>query len=110
MLPKVFRISKNDLARNIHPATVLKTVHFSLRIKKNDHTHPRFSVVVSKKVDKRAVGRNFLRRQTYGAVLPLIPSLTALDIIISVKKTGESLSPTMVEQELTRALTPHLST
>lgn len=109
MLPKVFRISKAALARNTRPATHVTTPHFVLRIKKNELTHPRVSVVVSKKVDKRAVGRNFLRRQAYTAISPLLPSLSGYDIVISVKKTGETLSVGAVQQELTPALASYLS-
>jgi ribonuclease P protein component len=43
--------------------TSLNSPSFSLKFKKNDLPHSRFGVVVSKTIDKSAVGRNLLKRR-----------------------------------------------
>ena len=55
-----------------------------------DRVRPHFAVVVSKKVDKRAVARNKLRRQTYELIrTQLLPNVTNLNLICLYK--GEQI-------------------
>lgn len=59
MLPKHHRLPGNT---RFHKAQVIKTPLFSLRVQSNSLESSRFGFVVSKKVDKRAVVRNRLKR------------------------------------------------
>lgn len=60
MFAKKFRLSSN---RKIFALKTIPTPLFILRIAKNNLFYNRYGFVVSKKVDKRAVVRNRLRRQ-----------------------------------------------
>ncbi len=61
---------------------VYTSASFSLRVVKNNGSKHRFSVVVSKKVAKKAVDRNTLTRRTYAAIraaTKTTPSLPGID-------------------------------
>lgn len=65
----------------------VRTRLLTVKYTRNKHRkHSRFSVVVSKKVHKSAVGRNRIRRRTYEIIrheLPKIPLAHDVVIIIS---------------------------
>jgi ribonuclease P protein component len=53
---------ENRLNKKILPEKVIKTPFFSIKIKNNALGKNRFGFIVSKRVDKRATGRNRLKR------------------------------------------------
>ncbi|MBI5422086.1 ribonuclease P protein component [Candidatus Peregrinibacteria bacterium] len=58
----------------------------------------RFAVNISKKIDKRAVVRNRLRRQIHEALRLSLPSLGAnFDVLISAKSSVAQRNPTFEE-------------
>lgn len=65
MLAKPYRLHARIRLKNAIP---LKAPHFLLLIEKNSLGHNRYGFVVSKKVDKKAVVRNRLRRQLSACV------------------------------------------
>jgi ribonuclease P protein component len=66
----------------------------------------RLVVVVGKKVDKRAVVRNRLRRRILGDIQPRWATLRAgYDIVITVHSDLSSLSASQLRQHLAAALT-----
>ena len=70
MLPKVRRLSTPEVQTVLRAGRPLRTEHLSAKFL--PHTGvPRVSVVVSKKVARRAVARNKLRRTIYRALYPL---------------------------------------
>lgn len=73
---------------------------FILKEKKNGLNVNRFGIVVSKKIDKRAVGRNKVKRFLRTAIMNLDRKMnTGHDILIIVRK--EILSKTKRENLLT---------
>lgn len=88
--------------RLTNPA-VFSNSHLLLKIEKNDHEHSRFRVIVSKKIDKRAVVRNKIRRSFYSAFRELYPQLAnSYDIIAVVKKYSEDLDARLLLETLMR--------
>ena len=90
MLARRYRLTKKD-----HVPAVLKEgkmqrgPHFVIRFRENRRTHPRFSVIVSRKIRDKAVERNRLRRQMYESIRLYIkanPTLPPLDLIVLPKK------------------------
>lgn len=83
-----------------------KTVHshiFKIKFATNPRfDHPRFAVVVSKKVHKSAVGRNKIRRRFYEAIRSQLPYIKpGSDIVVTIV-SGEALS--MPFDELTATI------
>ena len=73
---------------------------FTLKEKKNGLNVNRFGIVVSKKIDKRAVGRNEIKRFIRTAIMNLDRKMnTGHDILIIVRK--EILGKTKEENLLT---------
>jgi ribonuclease P protein component len=71
----------------------------TIKYVKNTHrTHPRFSIVVSKKVLKSAVGRNRIRRRLYEYVRGNITSLPEVHDVVVIATSSETR--TMNAEEL----------
>ena len=89
MLPKSFRLPSSVKLSSTH------SFHhplFSLKYSHPTQSNPRFGIVISKKIDKRATARNRMRRllQTYiQSNLTLFP---ARDYVFIVKKTFDELT------------------
>lgn len=93
---------KNRLVPGIrfNNSRFLTVPQFILKEKENGLGVSRFGVVVSKKIDKRAVARNRLKRLFRDALSKLIRSIMpGHDILIIVKK--EILNSSGVENKLT---------
>lgn len=68
-------------------AYLLSIPQFVLKEKKNELNLNRFGIVVSKKVDKRAVGRNAIKRFLRQALMKLAHKMSVgHDILLIVKK------------------------
>lgn len=66
----------------------------------------RFSTVISKKIDPKAVGRNRLRRRITGQLAILLPSIKAgHDTLLLPRKTIIDLTPNQISQALIQAFT-----
>jgi ribonuclease P protein component len=66
--------------------------------------NPRFVIVVSTKVDKRAVVRNKIRRQYREICKMFIPGLSACDIALLVSKPALGLSFQEMRERLEKTL------
>lgn len=105
MLPKKFRLSKRELSAK-SPAHVLSTPLFSVKLRKNDVGYNRFAFIISKKIDKRAVVRNTLKRRMAAAVAMLEVKEQGYDHIFYMKKaalevTQEELEAVVRELRIT---------
>lgn len=84
MLKKKYRLGKVQgvaFGRPIHAP------YFYFRIAQNNLLHNRFSCAVSKRVDKRAVVRNKVRRAAYSCLERVTGKMTkGYDILFSIKK------------------------
>lgn len=67
MISSLFRFHGHNSLRYVYGnGKAVRSQLFTVKYVTNSHrTHPRFSVVVSKKVIKSAVGRNRIRRRLY---------------------------------------------
>jgi ribonuclease P protein component len=90
MIAKPFRIPGNDIIYLLKKGESTQSVFFIIRQNKNNLDHLRASVIVSKKLIKKAVYRNKLRRRIYEAFRLIIKendTLPSKDIIL-IPKTG----------------------
>jgi ribonuclease P protein component len=59
---------------------------------------PRFTFIVSTKIDKRATARNRMRRTMSESVRHLLPAIQSIDGIFMAKKNFADMPQTQVEQ------------
>lgn len=99
MLKRKQRLSKKTPPRQVLSKT-FSLPSFSLKIQKNDLSFHRFRFVISKKVDKRAVGRNALKRRMTACVSLLDGITPGYDMIFYMKKAALELSPQELEAQI----------
>lgn len=109
MLSSQARISKAYVPEVIRRGRGFSSAYFSLKaLYKPEAVIPRFGVVVSKKIDKRAVYRNTMRRRVYVAVCSALKAadmkLPAGFYLIFVQKTLEGRVFSEIEQEIAALL------
>ncbi|MDH4230108.1 MAG: ribonuclease P protein component [Nitrospirota bacterium] len=72
-----------DISRVFRSGQRLQTPFFRVIYQPNGLSHPRFCVPVSRKVSRRAVGRNRIRRRTREALRPLLASSSCgVDLVV----------------------------
>lgn len=87
MFKKRFRLNRELLGKKTGRFRMFKTSFFLLRINKNDLLYNRYGFVVSKKIDKRSVVRNKIKRALRACVEKLSNKLgTGYDILFIVQK------------------------
>ena len=88
MLAKKYRFhSRGGIKYTYKNGITIRGNQISLVFAVNSRHHQRFSVVVSKKVLKSAVGRNRIRRRVYEAIRLTLPSFkTNLDCLFIINK------------------------
>lgn len=90
MLKKTFRLPAQT--RFDHPSS-FHLSSFSLLIQKNGLLYTRFGFVVSKKVDKRAVVRNTVKRQLRSCIEALQADIApGFDMLFVIKKAAVTQS------------------
>lgn len=99
MLSRRNRIGDSEMiGRLAKMGTVHRGNLLLFRYAKKGGDASRFAVNISKKIDKRAVVRNRLRRQIHEALRLSLPSLRAnFDVLISAKSTVAQRNPTFEE-------------
>ena len=100
MLKRKFRIPKGVRFNNSgFPSSPL----FTIKIRENGLSHNRFAIIVSKKVDKRAVVRNRIRRLISSCIEELYKDLRlGCDMIFIVKKGAIGKKRTEFYSEIKR--------
>lgn len=91
MIPSLFRFHGHNSLRYVYAnGKAVRTQLLTVKYVQNSHrTHPRFSVVVSKKVLKSAVGRNRIRRRLYEYIRPTIKDLPGVYDIVIIATSSE---------------------
>ena len=102
MLPKNNRIPRKLFKPLLESRTFFNSPHFSLRVA--DAKTVRLAVSVSKKVSKKAVVRNKIRRRVYGAVVHLVPSLSKRFFLLIAKSGAEKVQGRLLKSELAELL------
>jgi len=102
MLKKTFRINKNWEFQNIYrKGKSFSSQFFAINILPNKYGFFRFGVVVSKKVTRKAVDRNLLKRQVRDSLSRLKPvSEKKFDCIVSVRPHALGKEFKVLDQEL----------
>lgn len=68
MFKKQYRLNTSEFKEVFNFGKTVKTPLFLVKSKVNNKANSRFSVVVSKKISKKAVERNYLKRRFYHAL------------------------------------------
>ena len=90
MLSKKYRFHSRGGVRYVYQkGKTVRTPRMSLVFVKNDRGFTRVGVVVSKKVEKTAVGRNRIRRRIYEAVRLKLPKKTDYVFVVYSKKLAK---------------------
>lgn len=102
MLKKIYRVNKNWEYQNIYrKGRHLSSQFFGINFLPNKFDFPRFGVVVSKKIAKKAVDRNLLKRQVREIVTELAKKHRAnYDVIITVRSKALGTSYAVLKKEL----------
>ena len=80
--------------------TAIRSHLFTVKYVTNPHRkHSRFSVVVSKKVHKGAVGRNRIRRRLYEIIRQELPRMERVHDIAVIALSSETMSLPFAELE-----------
>jgi len=106
MLAKQFRIPRSEFMNHLRGRRVAGSV---LVVVYSPNPPLKVAVIVSKKVAKRAVDRNHLRRRAYGVVERWLKEVTYQgSLVVQYKPGALRVSRTALEAEL-RALLAQLS-
>jgi ribonuclease P protein component len=97
MFERAWRLTrKRDLDRVYKQGKSAATNHFFVRCLPNRYGHPRFTVVIGKKVVRKAVVRNRLKRITRQALQELIAQelffakIKNMDCLVTIHRTPEA--------------------
>jgi ribonuclease P protein component len=104
MLSNIYRFHGHGSLRYVYKNGEAVRSHFvTVKHVSNPHRkQPRFSVVVSKKVLKSAVGRNRVRRRVYEIIRRELPEFTGVSDVVVIVFSAELA--TMPAEELTATL------
>ncbi len=89
MIAKRYRIRRESISFILKKGGSFFSKLFIVRFIKTEHENNRFTTVVSKKISKRAVDRNKIRRRIYESIRlqeKLIENTQKFDIILIPKK------------------------
>ena len=106
MIAKKYRFhSRGGIKYTYRNGKTIRGAKISLVFTANSRNHQRFSVVVSKKVLKSAVGRNLIRRRVYEAIrLELTNFKPNLDCLFIINNKDVAIIPFSELQALVRDL------
>ncbi len=105
MLPKKNRISKKEFGELLKNSKRYNTDHFLFYLAKNKATYTKFAVSVSKKVCRRAVDRNKIRRRGYSVISKKIGQLkTGYSGLFVAKAHSLDLKFNVLEEEINALL------
>ncbi len=85
MLPKPYRLTKTSEFQHAFSGQKIHGKHLLLFMKPNTFLHARLGIVVSKKVDKRAVVRNRLARVLRADFMTLHARHRSVDVVVVVR-------------------------
>lgn len=90
--------------KNGVPGKILQSPFFVVRFDNNTSDNFECAVIVGKKVDKRAVVRNRIKRQVVAILQELVPTTSLVRMILYAKKGIISASPEEIREEIKKAL------
>jgi ribonuclease P protein component len=112
MLPKEKRISRkifNEIIKNpLNRPFFNNSSHFSLRITVIDESKSLAAVSVSKKIARKAVERNLIRRRVYSALKGIIPNLKPGLYLVVAKAGAREIKGEKLRAELKELFSKYL--
>ena len=81
MFKKQYRLNTSLFKEVFNFGKTHKEEFFLIKQKKNDIKHSRFAVVVSKKIEKKAVKRNYLKRRVFAALKQVYKDFPKADYV-----------------------------
>lgn len=91
MFKKQYKLNTSVFKEVFNFGKTVKTQHFLIKKKENNLEHSRFAVVVSKKVAKKAVERNHLRRRTYFALKEAYKQFPNADYVFILNSSAKDI-------------------
>jgi ribonuclease P protein component len=85
------------------PGKVFSTPYFVIRYEVKDDAMFQCAVVVGKKVDKKAVGRNKIKRIVVQNIKDLVPENTKSNLILYARNKINELTEEKIKEELQKA-------
>mgnify|MGYP003394971570 CR=1 FL=1 len=86
------------------PKTSVNSPQFLLKYGQNNLNHARFAVVVSKKIDKKATGRNKIRRRVISLIKKIFEKELSFDFVFIVRKEiGQDMQTIEIDLKKVRA-------
>ncbi len=85
MIAKLFRLTESDVGKVLKRKKPFFSYTLVANVTKNQLAHARFGIILSGKVTKTSVDRNFYRRMFFELARPYIEKST-FDIVLVVKK------------------------
>lgn len=98
MLPKSRRIPRKRFKPLLGSKKYFHTKHFLLRVAPAEETH--LAVSVSKKISKKALIRNKVKRRVYSTMRNFMPTLKPCLYLIIAKPNAEKVKGEELENEL----------
>jgi len=99
MLAKQFRLSAST---KFKAPNIAYNQFFLVKLQKNNLENSRFGFVISKKVDKRAVVRNLLKRKFRSIIEKNWKNLSGWDVLFVFKKDALSVEKDKMEEEVNK--------
>lgn len=85
MIAKKFRLSEPDVGKVLRRKKPFFSSFFIANVSDNRLAHPRFAIILSSKVTKTSIDRNFFRRRYFELARPFLSSF-GKDVVMVVKK------------------------
>lgn len=104
MLPKSSRIPRKSFASLLKSSKFFHSEHFLLRTGKTSETKPQFGVSVSKKISKKAVTRNTIRRRVYAVLSKKIKNIKPISALLIAKPGAEEIQGAHLQAEIEKLL------
>ncbi len=82
MLKKAYKLNTSEFKEVFNFGKTIQTPIGLVKYKKGDKLFPRFAVVVSKKISKKAVERNLFKRRVFASIQELYQDFSPSDYII----------------------------
>lgn len=101
-LPKIYRLKKKkDFSRVFKRGKTIQGKFILTKYTRSSLPHPRIGIVVSSKVEKKAVIRNRLRRQAAEVLRSLIDrSSIAIDAVVVVRTSPDSKNLISIREDV----------
>jgi ribonuclease P protein component len=91
MLKKAFKLNTSEFKEVFNFGKTIKTPLGIIKYKKGIKKYPRFAVVVSKKISKKATERNYQKRRVFAAIKECYSVFGVFDYILILNSEIKSI-------------------